>query len=115
MENTDTNQAPQLREDAVSGSVTASNACIIESFKQYRHETNPKEKELHDKFLENHILYKDCAIDLLVFPPANNSQTYAIDTLSKRELSIMLGTIQWLGSPVGQYFLFECGFSLTDR
>ena len=80
----------------------------MEGFKTYRHDNNPKEKELHDKFLNEHILKRD--IDLLVFPPANNNQTYAVDTLTEREKQIMLTTIQWLGSPVGQSFLKECGF-----
>lgn len=87
----------------------------MESFKVYRHRNNPKEKELHDKFLEGHISDKNCSIDLLVFEPANESQTYAKDNLSDREKRIMLGTIQWLGSPVGQNFLRDCGFKLEKN
>lgn len=85
---------------------------LIESFKTYRHESNPKEKELHDKFRDEHILSKDCSIDLLVFEPANSSQTYAVDTLTEREQRIMLGTIQWLGSNCGRHFLSSCGYKL---
>jgi len=82
----------------------------MESYKAYRHESNPKEKELHDKFTEEH-LFADY-IDLLIFPPANMNQTYAEDTLSEREKRIVLSTIQWVGSPVGQSFLSSCGFEL---
>lgn len=87
----------------------------MESFKTYRHKSNPKEKELHDKFLEEHISDKNCSIDLLIFEPANDAQTYAVDSLSEREKRIMLGTIQWLGSPVGRYFLGSCGYKLEKE
>jgi hypothetical protein len=87
----------------------------MKGFKTYRHDSNPKEKELHDKFLKDHIFDKNVDIDLLVFPPANPSQRYAVDTLSDREKQIMLSTIQWLGSPVGQSFLKDCGFVLAER
>jgi hypothetical protein len=33
-----------------------------------------------------------------------------LEYLSEREKKIMISTIQWLGSPVGQGFLKECGF-----
>lgn len=78
-------------------------------YKPHRHETNPKEKELHDKFRKE-LEERRWNPDSIVFPPANNSQTYATDTLSNREIRIMISTIQWLGSPVGQSFLRECGF-----
>jgi hypothetical protein len=87
----------------------------MKGFKTYRHENNPKEKELHDKFLKEQIQSRDVTIDLLVFPPANDSQTYAVDELSDREKQIMLSTIQWLGSPCGQYFLSQCGFTLNKK
>jgi hypothetical protein len=85
----------------------------MKGFKTHRHKSNPKEKELHDKFLQ-HILDRDVNIDLLVFPPANDTQTYAKGTLSDREKQIMLSTVQWLGSPVGQNFLKDCGFKLAE-
>jgi len=84
----------------------------LKGFKTYRHESNPKEKELHDKFLNEHILNNHVPVDLLIFPPANKQQTRAMDTLSDREIEIMLSTIQWLGSPVGRSFLYDCGFEL---
>lgn len=87
----------------------------LEGFKTYRHASNPKEKEFHDKFLEEHINDRNARIDLLVFSPANEAQTRAVDTLSDREKQIMLSTIQWLGSPVGQHFLRTCGFVPADE
>jgi len=85
------------------------------SFKSYRWETNPKEKEFHDKFLKEHINNKHLTVDLLVFKPANEQQSHAVDTLSEREKNIMLSTIQWLGSTVGTYFLESCGFVKKEK
>lgn len=84
----------------------------MEGYKTHRHELNPKEKEFHDKFIKDHIKNKDRNTDLLVFAPTDGYQTYAIDTLSVREKEIMITTVQWLGSPVGQGFLHSCGFKL---
>ena len=84
----------------------------MEGFKTYRHEINPREKELHDKFIKEHI-NKDT--DFIVFRPANDTQTYAVDELSDREKQIMISTIQWLGSPVGTSFLRDCGFKKEEK
>ena len=80
--------------------------------KAYRFDQNPQEKIFHDKFKEVHIDAKYGGnIDFIAFPPREDgSLNYASDTLSDREKTIMLSTIQWLGSPVGQGFLRECGF-----
>lgn len=88
----------------------------MESYKTYRHDSNPKEKELHDKFIEHHIDCEKytCPVDLLVFP-ASNSPMIPEDYLNDREKKIVISTIQWLGSPVGQSFLKECGFELKNK
>lgn len=87
----------------------------LKGFKTYRHDSNPKEKELHDKFIEQHIDNEawTCPVDLLVFPACNNTAMMPSDYLSDREKQIMISTIQWLGSPVGQSFMRECGFTLN--
>ncbi|MBD3196341.1 MAG: hypothetical protein GF317_14880 [Candidatus Lokiarchaeota archaeon] len=88
----------------------------MQGFKTYRHEQNPMEKQLHDNFLKEHIEAKYCCdLSLLIFPPANSNQTHAVDHLSEREKRIILSTIQWLGSPVGQGFLRENGIELTKE
>jgi hypothetical protein len=70
--------------------------------KTYRHEGNPDEKVFHDTFIEDHHnIMKYIASDL-------NSERFKI--LSKREEVLIINTIQWLGSPVGQGFLRDCGF-----
>jgi hypothetical protein len=80
------------------------------SYKNHRHLLNPKEKEFHDKFLKNHNRqgYED--MDLIVFghgPESSRPKDYLTD----REKKIVLSSIQWLGSPVGQSFLRDCGFN----
>lgn len=74
----------------------------METFKMHRHINNPKEKEFYEKFLENN----DRDMDLIVFGHGK-----PLDYLTDREKQIVLSTVQWLGSPVGQGFLNNCGFS----
>jgi len=81
----------------------------MEGYKTYRHESNPKEKELHDKFIQNN---KYIDIERIVFP---QSETFVSEhILSEREMKIVISTIQWLGSPVGEGFLRSCGFKLKE-
>jgi len=79
----------------------------MKSFKEYRHRSNPKEKEFHDKFLQDHS--KGVDMSLIVFGHVGNG-TRPLGYLTPREEDIVLSTIQWLGSPVGQGFLNSCGF-----
>lgn len=86
----------------------------MNGFKTYRHESNPKEKELHDKFIE-HVSYNEDDIDRIVFPPsARFGDMVPGDYLNPREKQIVISTIQWLGSPVGQKFLERCGFVSSE-
>jgi hypothetical protein len=77
----------------------------MDTFKMHRHGSNPKEKEFYEKFLINN----DRDMDLIIFGHGSNSFR-PLDHLSDREKQIVLSTVQWLGSPVGQGFLRECGF-----
>ena len=86
----------------------------IEGFKTYRHEQNPKEKEFHDKFIEWYV-EGDGLFDLLVFPPSNSQQTRAEDTLTDREKRIVITMIQWMGTPLGQSLMRECGFEPVKK
>lgn len=85
----------------------------MEGFKTHRHKNNPKEKELHDKFIKEHIENNDSPFDLIIFPSVVNYEWTPSDHLSDREKQIVITTIQWLGSPLGQSFLKDCGFSLN--
>ena len=79
----------------------------MEGFKTYRHEDNPKEKELHDKFIKEHDIMNASRI---VYPVDGRGNTDKL--LTEHEYKIMISAIQWLGSHVGQHFLEECGFKL---
>ena len=79
----------------------------MNGFKTYRHKNNPKEKEFHDSFIEKH---GDNDMSMIVFPP-NDCGFSPSEYLSEREEAIVISTIQWLGSSVGQNFLNECGFN----
>ena len=84
----------------------------MKSNKEYRFADNPKEKEFHDKFKEKFEFngMKKTDLSAVVFGWANDSQTFPKEYLTPREEDICVSLIQWLGSPVGQSFLNECGF-----
>ena len=52
----------------------------------------------------------DNILDKVIFGTTDNSQMTPNDFLTERETMICCNLIQWLGSPVGQWFLSECGF-----
>lgn len=83
----------------------------MESYKKHRFERNPLEKEIHDIFIEEH---GDKDISMIVYPPKNSGMSASKD-LTEHEENIVVSTIQWLGSPVGQYFLEQCGFVRKDK
>ena len=82
----------------------------LQGFNTHRHESNPKEKELHDKFIKDFITYKSDLLDVIVFRAQNDSQTIPNDYLSERERQICITIVQWMGLPIGQAFLRDCGF-----
>lgn len=88
----------------------------MNGFNEHRHKTNPKEKEIHDKFKNEFVKPRHSAntIDRLVFGHSHNSIT-PNDFLSDREKQIVLSAMQWLGSPVGQGFLKSCGFTADNN
>ena len=88
----------------------------MNGFNTHRHKSNPKEKELHDKFKAEIIEYKysQDQIHRLVFGHSNNN-IIPNDYLSDREQQIVLSAIQWLGSPVGQSFLKSCSFEQSNK
>ena len=54
-------------------------------------------------------------MSFIVFPPSRESGSHPSDYLSDREKRIVLSTIQWLGSPVGQGFLDRNNFKLKEN
>lgn len=81
--------------------------------KEYRFKDNPKEKEFHDKFIEmfNSSSMANVTLSAIVFGWENDRQQYPKRFLDENEKEVVINIIQWLGSPVGQGFLNECGFS----
>lgn len=77
--------------------------------KEYRFIDNPKEQEFHDKFKE---MFNNNSVTLnaVIFGWRDDCQNYPKDHLSAKEKDICINLIQWLGSPVGQGFLNNCGF-----
>ena len=74
-------------------------------FKEYRLKENDRyyEKEIRalEVFNQDHLNYAD----LIVFGQKEATAMTANDTLTDREEKIVLGVIQWLGTPVGQGFI----------
>lgn len=82
----------------------------MEGFNVHRHPANPLEKTMHDKFNETFVepRYSHNTLDKLVYGVTDHGDPK--DYLSDHEKRIVLSTIQWLGSPVGQGFLMDCGY-----
>ncbi len=79
--------------------------------KEYRLNQNPKEKEFYDKFLakfERSVQFEQIVL---------NCDTHGNPPrfLTHEERRLVVSTIQWLGSPVGQSFLMECGFYPVEQ
>jgi dipeptidyl aminopeptidase/acylaminoacyl peptidase len=81
----------------------------MKGLKTYRHKDNPKEKELHDNFIKEHG--KNMS---LITYPLNDHGVSPSKHLTEHEEQLVITTIQWLGSPVGQSFLERCGFVLNE-
>lgn len=82
-------------------------------FNTHRHAHNPKERQLHDNFVKEYINGYLCANDIrdIVFTTSIGDPK---EYLTDREKRIVISTIQWLGSPVGQGFLNSNGFVLQN-
>jgi hypothetical protein len=85
--------------------------------KQYRHKNNPKEQEFHDKFIEmfNRDNSARKTLSAIVNGWFDHRQHQPEKWLSEKEETICINLIQWLGSPVGQGFLRDCGFELKEK
>lgn len=81
--------------------------------KQYRFKDNPKEKEFHDKFVEkfNRNDSTRRTFSAIVNGWSDDRQNQPKEYLSKKEETICVNLVQWLGSPVGKSFLEDCGFT----
>lgn len=82
--------------------------------KTHRFEQNPQERLFVETFVKNYLQIDERLLEGIIFGWANSAQTIPKDNLSLRELNIILNIIQWLGSPVGNSFLQECGFDKSN-
>ena len=73
--------------------------------KAYRHEDNPEEKRFHDA-ASNMGVGTLSQITL----PLNDRGTEPVRYLTVEEEVLVINTLQWLGSPVGQCFLRDMGY-----
>ena len=74
--------------------------------KTHRHSNNPLEKKLHDSFIKHHI--NDIEMICVDSDDGMEPNRYLTDD----EKRIVISTVQWLGSSVGQGFLEEIGFKI---
>lgn len=89
----------------------------MEGTKKYRFKDNPKEKELHDKFVElfNRDALSKKTLSAIINGWDSDNQHTPNSYLSEKEETICVNIIQWLGSPIGQCFLRDCGFEPKDK
>ena len=79
----------------------------MKGYKTHRHEQNPKEKEIHDLFIERFCTQPEL-IERIVLPIDEKGRPKG--TLTDNEIELIITAMQWIGSPVGQSFLRDCGF-----
>lgn len=73
--------------------------------KKYRHADNPEEKRFYDAAMDMENRHWS-AVTL----PLNDRGTEPSRCLTEDEKQLVINTIQWLGSPVGQGFLRDMGY-----
>lgn len=78
--------------------------------KTYRHAENPEEKRFHDEAV-NMGTSQLSAMTL----PMNDTGIAPKGYLNKEEEIIVINTLQWLGSPVGQRFLRGMGYEKDEN
>ena len=71
----------------------------ITGFKTHRHKDNPLEQRLHDEFKKEFINQ----LGSVVYNPLPDHKI-SNTTITTHQKRVMLGVVQWFGSPVGQAF-----------
>lgn len=75
--------------------------------KTHRHDLNPLEKLMHDRFIKD--FGTGISMEQITMPLDNYGKPERY--LTKQEKELIISAIQWLESPVGQGFLSDCGFN----
>lgn len=99
------------KQDLLTNTIDIISSVELKGFKTYRHESNPVEEALHNKFIKE--FNNGIAMEQIALPMKENG--FPVEYLTDREKQIMISTIQWLGSPVGQSFLGNCGFDMNNN
>ena len=84
------------------------------SKKAYRFMTNPQERVFFDKWCEYNDTSKGMTYSTLEYILADKPNHPAGECTARDE-EIAATVIQWLGSPVGQQFLNDCGFVRKEK
>lgn len=80
----------------------------IKTFKEYRLTEDNKQEVIMVEEFKKHV--KDGYIpDQIVFGTKEGTSSTPNQYLTDREKQVMLSTLQWLGSHVGQCYLRDCG------
>lgn len=85
----------------------------MKTYNSHRFKQNPLEEQIYVSFIAE--MYKRDSLDRIIFGCRDEAQSFPKDTLTDRERDICATLIQWLGSPVGQYFLRSNGFERKDN
>lgn len=79
----------------------------MKGHKTHRHKQYPKEKEIHDLFVERFCKQPE-QVERIVLPIDEKGRPKG--ALTDNEIELIISAIQWIGSPVGRSFLRDCGF-----
>ena len=80
---------------------------MSKTFKPYRLKEEDPYYSLEVKYVKEFEkqFSKDSMVDLIVFGQKEGASMEPSQYLTEREMKIVLSTIQWLGTPVGQGFI----------
>jgi hypothetical protein len=83
----------------------------IKTFNEHRRGSNPQEAKFYELASKWKYQYRNI-FDLAVLGSQGNGSP--IEYLTDREEQIVFSTLQWLGSPVGQSFLEQAGYTKKE-
>ena len=79
---------------------------VLKGRKTYRHKGNPAEEKIHNLFVERFGEWPH--MEQIVHDTDGRGEVSF--GLTNRDKEMIITAIQWIGSPVGQAFMRDCGF-----